>query len=225
MSSPLRVLVADDHAPTRAGVRLALEQGGCEVCAEAANADDAVARAVGCRPDVCVIDLGMRGSGIRAVSEITARLPGTAVLVLTVSASADDLFDALTAGAAGYLLKDMDPAELPVAVRALAAGEGVLPGALTARLIEEFRHRRGHGSLVGAHGRRVELSSREWQVLELLGRDATTAEIARRLFVSPVTVRRHVSSIMHKLGVSGRAEARGLLDRGSPGPLSGSTEA
>ena len=141
MSRPLRVLIADDHPPTRAGVRMALEQGGCEVCAEVATAADAVKAALKERPDICLIDLGMPGNGFRAVSEITSQLPDTPVLVLTVSRSADDLFDALRAGAAGYLLKDMDPEDLVAAVRGTLAGEAALPGFLAARLIDEFRHR------------------------------------------------------------------------------------
>ena len=217
MSATLRVLIADDHAPTRAGVRMALEQEGFEICAEAATAEDAIAAALRERPDVCVIDLGMPGDGMRAIASITAALPASPVLVLSVSDRADDLFDALAAGASGYLLKDMDPAQLPVAIRAVVAGEGALSRRLTALLIDEFRHRGGHTRLTTADGRSVELSKREWQVLELLADDAGTAEIARRLFLSPITVRRHVSNILHKLGVEDREAARRLL-RGRDGP-------
>jgi DNA-binding NarL/FixJ family response regulator len=213
MTAPLRVLVADDHAPTRAGVRMALEHGGCDVCAEVGTADEAIEAALRERPDVCVLDVEMPGGGIRAVAEITSRLPGTPVVMLTVSGQADDLFDALRAGAAGYLLKDMDPGELPAAVRAAAAGEGTLPGVLTTRLIEEFRGRGGRRGLALPDGRTVNLTSREWDVLELLVDEVPTAEIARRLFLSPVTVRRHVSIVLRKLGVRTRAEARRLVDR------------
>jgi DNA-binding NarL/FixJ family response regulator len=122
MSRPIRVLIADDHPPTRAGVRIALERGGLEVCAEVATAADAIRAALAERPDVCLVDLGMPGNGFRAVSGIAQRLPNTPVLVLTVSRSADDLFDALRAGAAGYLLKDMDPDDLVPAVRGVPAG-------------------------------------------------------------------------------------------------------
>jgi DNA-binding NarL/FixJ family response regulator len=213
VSDPLRVLVADDHAPTRAGVALALERGGCEVCAEAANADDAIAAALAERPDVCVIDLDMPGSGIRAVGQITAQVPGTRVVVLTVSSSPDDLLDAVRAGAAGYMLKDMDPGELPDLVRSLARGEGALPGVLIARMFEQIRSRGTGHSLVLEDGRRVELTAREQDVLELLADDIPTAEIADRLFLSPVTVRRHVSTLLHKLGAHTRKEAADLLSR------------
>ena len=124
VSRPVRVLIADDHAPTRAGVRMALEHEGCEVCAEAASAAEAVRAALAERPDICLVDLGMPGNGFRAVSEIASQLPDTPVLVLTVSRSQDDLFDALRAGAAGYLLKDMDPEDLVAAVRRRARRRG-----------------------------------------------------------------------------------------------------
>ena len=171
MSGPLRVLVADDHAPTRAGVSLALEDGGCEVCAEAANADDAIAAAVREQPDVCVVDLCMPGNGIRAVSEITAHVPSTRVVVLTVSSAPEDLFDAIRAGAAGYALKDMDPGELPEGlVRRLARGEGVLPGELIARMFEQLRARGSGHAIVLDDGRRVEAR----------GARAGRARVARR---------------------------------------------
>jgi DNA-binding NarL/FixJ family response regulator len=215
VTSPLRVLIADDHPPTRAGVRMALEQGGCEVCAEAANADDAIEAALRERPDVCLIDIEMPGNGIRAVREITARVPDTRVVMLTVSRSSDDLFDALRAGAAGYLLKEMDPSALPGAVQAAVAGEAALPGFLVARLIEEFRRRGDHKSLTIAGARPINLTRREWDVLELLADGLSTAEIARRLFLSQVTVRRHLSVLLHKLGVTTREEARRLHHRHS----------
>jgi DNA-binding NarL/FixJ family response regulator len=211
MSGRVRVLIADDHAPTRAGVRMALERGGCDVCAEAASAAEAVRAAVAERPDVCLVDLGMPGNGFRAVAGITSNLPGTPVLVLTVSRSADDLFDALRAGAAGYLLKDMDPEDLVAAVRGALTGEAALPGFLAARLIDEFRHRGRGTTLTLDHNRRVELTPREWDVLELFGDGLSTAEIARRLDLSQVTVRRHMSALLHKLEVTSREEARRLI--------------
>jgi DNA-binding NarL/FixJ family response regulator len=205
------VLIADDHVPVRAGVRLALERGGCEVCADAANADDAIAAAVRERPDVCLVDLGMPGNGMRAVAEIAAQVAGTRVVVLTVSNSKDDLLDALRAGAVGYLLKDMDPSRLPVVVRAVAAGETAIPRALSAVLVDELR-RRPTQPLLAADGVAMRLTAREWEILELLADGQSTSEISARLFVDQVTVRRHVSATMRKLGVTTRAEAIQLLD-------------
>ena len=211
-----RVLVADDHAPTRAGVRAVLENAGCEVCAEVATAEQAVAAAVTERPDVCLIDVEMPGDGLRAVRRIATDVPATRVLMLTVSRSEADLFDALRAGAVGYLLKDMDPADLPGAVVAAAAGEGVLDGVLTGMLIEEFRRRStGRPTFDVDHTHRVDMTPREWEVLELLGDGLSTAEIAKRLFLSQVTVRRHISMLMGKLDVTSREQLRGLLSRRS----------
>jgi DNA-binding NarL/FixJ family response regulator len=206
----LRVLIADDHPPTRAGVRMALEHAGHEVCAEVANAGDAVTAALRERPDVCLVDIEMPGNGLRAVAGITARLPGVPVVMLTVSRNSEDLFDALRAGAAGYLLKDMDPTELPLAVKAAAAGEAAIPGVLTARLIEEFRRRGGRRTLSVAD-RSVDLTPREWDVLDLVADGLSTAQMARRLFLSEVTIRRHLSSLMHKLGVASRDDLRRLI--------------
>jgi DNA-binding NarL/FixJ family response regulator len=207
-----RVLIADDHAPTRAGVRLALERDGIEVCAEVTNAADAVEAALRERPDLCLIDVHMPGGGPSAASKITSSLPGTLVLMLTVSRENEDVLESLRRGAAGYLLKDMNPASLPVAVRAALSGEGVIPRALAAGLIEEFRHRpAGVRRLAGQRRDQPALSAREWEILELLADGASTAEMAERLFLSQVTVRRHISSILGKLGVSSREDAVKLV--------------
>src|SRR5919199_495728 len=105
VSAPVRVLVADDHVPTRVGVRLALDGQGFVVCAEAADAEEAIAAASRERPDLCLLDIGMPGNGIAAAAEIKLRLPETAIVMLTISRDDNDLFDSLQAGASGYLLK------------------------------------------------------------------------------------------------------------------------
>ena len=205
-SRPFRVLIADDHAATRAGVRESVEEGGFEVCAEAANAQDAIRLALSERPDVCLLDVHMPGEGIRAATAINDALPECAVVMLTVSRNDGDLFHALRAGAVGYLLKDTDPARLADALRGVIAGEAAVPRELVARLIHEFRQR-GTRRLPLVGGRGVELTSREWEVLQLMAEGQTTAQIAAALFVSPVTVRRHISSILEKLGAQDRASA------------------
>jgi DNA-binding NarL/FixJ family response regulator len=205
-SRPLRVLIADDHAAARAGVREAVEEGGFEVCAAAANAQDAIDLALTERPDVCLLDVHMPGEGIRAAAEISAALPDCAIVMLTVSRNDTDLFHSFRAGAAGYLLKDTNPGRLPEALRGVIAGEAAVPRALVARLIHEFRER-GTRRLPLLGGRGVELTSREWQVLDLMAEGLTTAQIATRLFVSPVTVRRHISSVVEKLGAPDRSAA------------------
>jgi DNA-binding NarL/FixJ family response regulator len=215
MSQRIRVLLADDHGATRGGVRLALKGDDFEVCAEAGDADGASAAARREQPDICLLDIYMPGGGIRAAEEIHRELPGTAIVMLTVSADAGDLFDALRAGASGYLLKDADPTRLPHALRGVLDGEAALPRTLTARLIEEFRERGRRRRLRLGRRRTVELTPREWDVLELLNERRTTAEMADRLTISPVTVRRHVSEILHKLRVPDRAAALRLLERRS----------
>ncbi|HET8606635.1 MAG TPA: response regulator transcription factor [Gaiellaceae bacterium] len=207
-----RVLIADDHPPTRAGVRLVLEEHGFAVCAEEADAESAVAAALRERPHVCLLDIRMPGGGIAAAGRISAALPETAIVMLTVSRDDDDLFDALRAGASGYLLKDIERERLPAALNGVLAGEAPLPASLVARLVEEFRHRDRRRRLLLASRPGVQLRDREWEVLELLRDGLTTAEIAKRLFVAEVTVRSHVSAILRKLRVPDRESAVRLLD-------------
>lgn len=195
---------------------MALERDGLEICAEVANASDAVDAAFRERPDVCLLDVMMPGGGTSAASLINSHLPGTVVLMLTVSHESEDLLESLRQGARGYLLKEMDPSRLSVAVRAALDGEVILPRALTGPLVEEFRN--------GAHAPRWRarpkyrraLTRREWDVMELLEEDASTAEIATRLFLSKVTVRRHISNILNKLDVSSREEAVRLVRADEP---------
>jgi DNA-binding NarL/FixJ family response regulator len=201
-----RVLIADDHPPTRAGVRLSLESSGeFEVCAEASNAADAVAQAQLLRPEVALLDIQMPGNGITAAGQIVAALPETSVVMLTVSRDDADLFAALRAGARGYLLKDIDPDRLSHALNGVIAGEAALPRGLVARLMEEFRSRdrvnkRHEGAL-------AQLTAREWETLDLMRQGLSTNEIATKLFVTPVTVRTHVSAILRKLQVTSREDA------------------
>ena len=203
----IRVVVADDHVPTRGDIRLALEEDErFTVSAEAGDASAAVEAAVQERPDVCLLDINMPGGGIAAAWEITARLPQTKVVMLTVSTEDRDLFASLRAGAAGYLLKDMDPAELPGALAGVVDGEAALAPSLVRRVITEFRDRSARRRTTSAEGAEARLTSREWEVLELLRRGMSTSEIARRLVLSPVTVRTHVNAILRKLRVSDREE-------------------
>jgi DNA-binding NarL/FixJ family response regulator len=207
VTGPLSVLLADDHPAVRAGVRAALEAGGLSICAEVGNAEDAVEAAVQHRPDVCLLDVRMPGGGIWAAKEISDQVDETIVVMLTVSSGQEELFEALRAGASGYLLKDMDPKRLPQLLRAAVVGEAPLPPTLVARLVDEFRTRGRRRFLALPQRRSVELTSREYEVLELLRKGLTTADIAERLFISRVTVKRHISSVMQKLDVRTRAEA------------------
>jgi DNA-binding NarL/FixJ family response regulator len=207
---PIRVVMADDHARMRTRVREALEAGGCVVCGEGASADEAVALAAEHRPDVALLDIHMPGNGITAAREIARTLPGTAVVMLTASAEDADLFDSLRAGASGYLLKDTDPAVLVDELRSALEGESPLSRRMVSRIMEEFRSpatprfvRRSHAA--------ARLSGREWEVMELLGDGLSTDEVARRLFLSPTTVRVHVSSVLRKLRVKDRSSAFKVL--------------
>jgi len=213
--STRRVLVADDHEATRTGVRRVLETHGFDVCAEAEDAPGAVAAALRERPDVCLLDIRMPGNGISAAAEIAGAVPDTAIVMLTVSRDDEDLFSALRVGAAGYLLKDIPAERLATSLDAVLDGEASLPGTLVARLVEEFRERGRRRFLVLPGRRGVELTSREWEVLQLLRRDRTTAEIAAELFVSATTVRTHVGAILRKLRVPDRRAARRLLEEAS----------
>jgi DNA-binding NarL/FixJ family response regulator len=213
VTQPISVLVADDHARTRAMVRGALEHSGdFTVCAEAADAPSAIALAEQERPQVCLIDINMPGSGIHAAARICASMPDTAVIMLTVSRQDEDLFDALRAGASGYLLKGIDEDSIAAAVHQVLAGEAALPGTLVTRLVEEFRDRELRRVALPA-GPAARLTGREWDVLELMRSGATTREIAERLFVSPTTVRSHVSTVLRKLGVPSREKALELFEQ------------
>jgi DNA-binding NarL/FixJ family response regulator len=205
-----RVLIADDHPPTRAGVRLALERAGFTICGEAWTAEDAIDQAVREKPDVCLLDIHMPGGGILAASAIADRVPRTAIVMLTVSQEDEDLFDALKAGAAGYLLKTTDPARLPHALEGVLRGEAALPRSLVMRVVAEFRRRPQRRHLTG-RGDLQNLTVREWEVLELLAEGYTTAEIAKKLFISRATVRTHVASTLRKLRAPDRAAAVAFL--------------
>lgn len=203
----LRIVLADDHETARLGVRLALQDGGFHVVAEAVDARGAVEAALEHRPDLCVLDVYMPGGGIAAAAELAEALPEMPIVMLTVSNTNEDLFEALRAGACGYLLKDTDPQRLPFALRAVLDGEAPLPRVLTAKLISEFRRRGSERRMPSAEGGLVTLSERESEVLDLLRTELSTKQIAHRLGISPVTVRRHISELLRKLQVTDRDAA------------------
>ena len=207
----IRVILADDHPPTRHLLRQALHRGSFDVLGESANADHAIQIAQQTRPDVALLDIHMPGNGIRAAREITTALPDTAVVMLTVSTDDADLFDALRAGASGYLIKGMDLNDLPAALDGVLAGEAAIPPALVTRILNQFRAPAIRKPLRGNTKAASLLTSREWEIMELLGQGNTTDDVARRLFVTPTTVRVHVSSVLRKLRVKDRETAYKLL--------------
>jgi DNA-binding NarL/FixJ family response regulator len=200
------VLVADDHAPTRAGVHASLDDEGFEVVGEAASARGAVTMALELKPDVCLLDIHMPGSGIAAAEEIARTLPDCAIVMLTYSRDDDDLFDSLRAGARGYLLKDMDPDRIGPALHGVLSGEAALPRSLVAKVLQEFQGRTRRKLFV-RETRPTQLTSREWEIMELLRQGLSTEDVARRLFVAPGTVRVHISSVLKKLQVPDRKSA------------------
>jgi DNA-binding NarL/FixJ family response regulator len=210
----IRVLIADDHSPTRADVARALEADPrFEVCAEASDAVAAVDAALRERPDVCLLDIRMPGSGILAARELSARLPDAKIVMLTVSDANRDLFLALRAGASGYLLKTINPQRLPAALAAAIAGEPALPRALVAPLIEAFRDSQALRRQLATDDDRSLLTTREWQVIQLLRNGLTPAEIAARLVVSASTIRWHIHTILKKLELPSR---EALVERFTP---------
>ncbi len=213
MSEPrIRVVIADDHAPTRAGICGVLTDAGFDVVAEHRDGEGAVAAAREHRPDVALLDVNMPGAGgVAAAHEITSELPGCKVVMLTASRDDADLFAALRAGASGYLIKDMDPDRLPNALMGVLNGEAALPRSLVSRVLAEFQG--GGGGRARSETTPVaQLTAREREVLELLKQGLTTDQVAKRLFVSPVTVRSYVSTSVKKLRVPDRQAALRLLD-------------
>lgn len=205
------VLIAADRPPTRAGMRLALERD--VECSEAGDPEAAVAAAVSERPDVCLLDFETPGRALDTATRIVSQVP-SAVVLLTSRVDEDEFMAAMRAGASGYLPQTVDPARLPHVVRGVLEGEPAIPRRFVARLIDELRRRDRRRSVVVSGNRTVDLTSREWEVVELLLRGASTAEIATELGIAPVTVRRHFGSVERKLGVATRAEIVELVEDG-----------
>jgi len=208
----ITVVLGDHEVATRAGVRDVLESGGIRVVAETDSAEDAVAAALKHKPDVCLLAVHLHGSGVVAAQTISEAVPDTKIVMLTGSDRDEDLFAAVRAGADGYLLKSTSARRLPEAVRGVVAGEAAMPRRLVARLIQDYRARGRRRVLhVAGSGPPIELTAREFEVITRLRDGQSTAEIARDLRISEVTVRRHVSSIEHKLGAPNRRAALAII--------------
>jgi DNA-binding NarL/FixJ family response regulator len=197
-SGPLAVLIADDHPVVREGLRgMLAAEPAIQVVAEAASGDEAVVMAKRHRPDVVLMDLRMPGGdGVQATAGIVAALPGTRVVVLTTYETDADIVRAVEAGATGYLLKDTPRQDLIAAIRAAARGETVLGPTVAGRLVSHLRR-----PAVEA------LSDRETEILRLVARGQTNADIGRALFISEATVKTHLLRAFGKLGVSDRTAA------------------
>jgi DNA-binding NarL/FixJ family response regulator len=222
--APLRVIVADDDALVRRVVRDALQRAGIVVIAEAGSGREAIELTLYYKPDVVLMDLVMPGvDGIAATRDIIAALPEMKVVML--SSSDDDELGLLSLriGASGYLTKAVDVDSLPRALRAVAAGEVLVPRRLTGVLVDAVRRMREDGT--GLRPVRSPLTAREWEVLDLLCQGLSTEDIADTLVLSAETVRSHVKSVLRKLGVSSRQEAIAAAQRLRSGMLSESTAA
>ncbi|WP_461123755.1 response regulator transcription factor [Saccharothrix stipae] len=202
----IRVVLADDQALVRAGFRLLLDtEDGFEVVGEAGDGAEAVRQAHEHRPDVVVMDIRMPGTdGLAATRQVCAELPEVKVLVLTTFNVDEYVFEALRAGASGFLLKDTDPVELLHALRVVAEGEALLAPSVTRKLIEEFANRPEHRR--PNPGALRELTAREREILALVAAGMSNDEIAEHLVISPATSRTHVSRVMTKLGARDRAQ-------------------
>jgi two-component system, NarL family, response regulator LiaR len=217
LTETITVLLVDDHAVVREGIRSFLElQEGIDVVGEGGDGREGVRMAEELRPDVILMDLVMpRLDGVGAMRELRRRLPEARVIVLTSFSDDDRLLPAIQAGAAGYLLKDVQPQELARAVRAAHAGEALLDPGVAARVVEAIAQRPGEEPAEN-------LTPRERQVLDLIARGLPNKLIARELEVSEKTVKNHVSHVLAKLGVTDRTQAAlyaaraGLDDRHGP---------
>jgi len=209
----IRVLVASERAATREKLRVALEPG--VACTEADGIAAAIDLASREEFDICFIDARMKGNGIEAAGSIRALRPQTMLVVLTPVEEESEFFEAMRAGAIGYINEGIDPARLPNVVQGLVSGEAAVPRRLVGALIEELRFRDHRRDLVEQELGDVGLTPREWHVLELLGQGYSTKQMADTLHISQVTVRRHVSMILRKLEVPDRRAAVALLRSGN----------
>jgi DNA-binding NarL/FixJ family response regulator len=206
---PASVLVADDDTAHRRRVREALEADGFVVVAEAGDADTAISATIRLRPDILLLEIELPGDGLTAVGRIAKGSPKTLIVVLSGSERPDDVVTALTRGASGYLLKGISGERLASTLRDAYDGEPPLSRSLVPHLVEEIR--RGSERRLLLPDGAVTLTPREWEVGELLRERHSTAEIADRLGVSPVTVRRHVGLLLQKLGAESREAAVEML--------------
>jgi DNA-binding NarL/FixJ family response regulator len=202
---PIRVLIADDHEVVRIGLAsLLAAQPGLSVVASAASGDESVRLARRHRPDVVVMDIRMPGgSGIEACRTITTELEGTPVIMLTSHADSEALFDAIDAGASGYVLKRVGSSDLVDAVRTVAGGGSLLDPGVTSRVLERLRN----ASRLEEAGAFADLTDRERLVLAHIADGASNREIAVRMGLAEKTVRNYVSNILAKLGLASRSQA------------------
>jgi DNA-binding NarL/FixJ family response regulator len=202
----LRVLVVDDHDLFRTGLRNLLEEEGVNVVGEAENGETAIRLASDLTPDVVIMDLNMPGAGgVATTRRLSSLAPLSRVVVLTISADDDDVMNAVMAGACGYLLKDSSIQELIARIRAASEGESLISPQIAAKVLQRLRAQSKDAD--AAEVIRAELSDRELEVLKLIANGKDNAQIARELFISPKTVKNHISNILMKLQIENRIQA------------------
>ncbi|BAU81782.1 luxR family DNA-binding response regulator [Streptomyces laurentii] len=204
---PARVFLVDDHEVVRRGVReLIDDEPDMEVAGEASSAEQALARGPALRPDVAVLDVRLPdGNGVSVCRELRSRVPGLACLMLTSFDDEEALLDAIMAGAAGYVLKQIEGSDLVAAIRTVATGASMPDPATTARLMSTLRD--PQAGKPPEDQRLAVLTEREHAVLDLVGEGLTNHEIAKRLYLSEKTVKNHISRLLDKLGVERRVQA------------------
>jgi len=208
---PNVVIGANDPA-TLAGMRIALEGDGLTVSGEVHSLQELLDAVERLEPDVCLVDFDLTGGGIRAAAEVGARAPAVAVVLLADDTGDDTFLEAIRVGVAGYVPRRITADRLPSVIRAVIAGEPAIPRALVTLLIDQYRARPARRQLPLSHGRGVDLTSREWEVLDFMRDGLSTRQIADRLLISEVTVRRHIGSVLKKLHVTSRADALRVLE-------------
>ena len=206
-----RVLVAGNDSATLNGIRMALEEEGIVLCGHVASAAELIDAVTRLEPDVCLVDVDLPGGGLVATAEMRAWKSSVAVIVLASDLNEEDFLKAMAVGAIGYLPKSISAKRLPAVVRAVLLGEPAIPRPLVAVLMNRLRGGGAKRHLVVPDGRGVDLTSREWEVLDCMREGLSTREIAVKLLIADVTVRRHIGAVLKKLQVQSRREALELL--------------
>jgi two-component system, NarL family, nitrate/nitrite response regulator NarL len=206
-----RVLVASHDSATINGIRIALDAEGIALCGRVSNASELVEAVSRLEPDVCVIDVDIPGGGLVAAAEMRAWKSAVAIIMLAANVNEEDFLKAMGVGAMGYLPTSISTKRLPAVIRAVLRGEPAIPRPMVAVLMNRLRGGEGKRHLQISGGRGIDLTTREWEVLDAMKEGLSTREIAANLLIAETTVRRHIGAALKKLQVQSRREALELL--------------